>query len=54
MASLADLAGDITVSVMSSADPAGVTCMEECGDGIGVPGDYVFVMILLSAWETAA
>ena len=45
VASSADLAGDITVGVLSSADPAsvvttGVTLREECGDGVGVPGDY--------------
>ena len=42
VASLADLAGDVTVGVPSSAGvvTAGVTFREECGDGVGVPGDY--------------
>ena len=45
VASSADLAGDMTVSVLSPADPAsvvtaGVTFREECGDGVGVLCDY--------------
>ena len=46
VASSADLAGDVTIGVKSSADPASVVtaCVafsEECGDNVVIPSDRV-------------
>ena len=46
LASSADIAGDVTIGVVSLADPAdvvaaGVASTEECGEGDVLLGDYV-------------